>query len=310
MCESVNEQSTEAGDFQFVTGSNRRALRSHAMKSHWRLRKQQASGPRRASIDSQLRLQPLRPRVHQSGASLTQAERASGTEPAGLVSCGELSSIGDLTPAASEVFCSMIKILGGGTLDPFDSLPVRLATVHHKLLYHCMLRCQTHPKLNHVLTSIIGISMGATKISSYLPASIISTVRDIRLPLDLSNAASFNVCMAHAAAHMAQTKGQRCSTTALEFKLEAMRIIAEWIRNKAKALSDDMFVAVLRLLKYEVRSRDGLCYYDSSNIFTQQQWGTESDWQIHRRGLLQILGARGGVEALASNWRLALTTYL
>lgn len=91
---------------------------------------------------------------------------------------------------------------------------------------------------------------------SYAPASIINTVRDIWLPLDFSNAASFNVCMAHAAAHLERAQGQRCSTTALEFKLEAVQIISGWIQNKAKALSDDMFAAVLRLLTYEVRASD------------------------------------------------------
>ncbi|KAM0667650.1 hypothetical protein ACQRIU_003515 [Beauveria bassiana] len=163
--------------------------------------------------------------------------------------------------------------LSGGRLDPFDSLPVRLASVHHRLLYHWL-------------------STSATTTLSHLPASIFNTARDVWLPLDLSNAASFNVCMAHAAAHLARIHGRQCSTIALNFKLEAMRIISEWIQNEAKALSDDMFAAVLRLLTYE------------------RQWGTESDWQVHRHGLRQMLGARGGVEALASNGRLALVAFL
>lgn len=92
---------------------------------------------------------------------------------------------------------------------------------------------------------------------SHLPASILDTARDVWLPLDFSNAASFNVCMAHAAAHLARIQGQHSSTIALDFKLEAMRIISEWIQNEAKALSDDMFAAVLRLSTYEVRSTHG-----------------------------------------------------
>ncbi|KAM3428735.1 hypothetical protein NHJ13734_008479, partial [Beauveria thailandica] len=181
--------------------------------------------------------------------------------------------MGDLTRATSEALCRTMGTLSGGRLDPFDSLPVRLATVHHKLLYHWL-------------------STSATTMPSHLPASILNTARDVWLPLDLSNAASFNVCMAHAAAHLARIQGQRCSTVALKFKLEAMRIISEWIQNEAKALCDDMFAAVLRLLTYE------------------RQWGTESDWKVHHHGLLQMLGARGGVEALARNGRLALVAFL
>ncbi|KGQ11841.1 hypothetical protein BBAD15_g2407 [Beauveria bassiana D1-5] len=275
MSAPVNSQSTTgAGDFQFITESNSRELRSHAMKSHWRMRKQRASGRRSAGSGSQPRLQPLRPRVHHSHVpAIHQANRASDTKSSTLTSYDQLPSMGDLTRATSEALCSAMGTLSGGRLDPFDSLPVRLASVHHRLLYHWL-------------------STSATTTLSHLPASIFNTARDVWLPLDLSNAASFNICMAHAAAHLARIHGRRCSTIALRFKVEAMRIISEWIQNEAKALSDDMFAAVLRLLTYE------------------RQWGTESDWQVHRHGLRQMLGARGGVEALASNGRLALVAFL
>jgi hypothetical protein len=77
-------------------------------------------------------------------------------------------------------------------------------------------------------------------------------MRDVWVPLDLSNAASFNAIMAHSAAHLARMRGYRSSTEALKFKAEAMRIVSIWMKDEHLALSDDVFAAVLRLLTYEV----------------------------------------------------------
>lgn len=78
-------------------------------------------------------------------------------------------------------------------------------------------------------------------------------MREIWLPLDLSNAASFNAIMAHSAAHLARMQGQYRSDTALEFKTEAMRIVNLWMADPVLCLSDEVVAAVLRLLTYEVR---------------------------------------------------------
>lgn len=58
--------------------------------------------------------------------------------------------------------------------------------------------------------------------------------------------------MAHSAAHLARMQGKLYSREALEFKMEAMQIVSVWIDDQTKALSDDMFSAVLGLLTYEV----------------------------------------------------------
>lgn len=86
-----------------------------------------------------------------------------------------------------------------------------------------------------------------------LPRSF-NPMRDVWLPLDLSNAASFNAIMAHSAAHLARMQGFRASAEALKFKAEAMRIVSVWMKDKDLALSDEVFAAVLRLLTYEVSS--------------------------------------------------------
>ncbi|KAM0553320.1 hypothetical protein ACHAPJ_007333 [Fusarium lateritium] len=117
-------------------------------------------------------------------------------------------------------------------------------------------------------------------------------MRDVWCPLDLSNAASFNAIMAHAAAHLARMQGFRQSKEALKFKTEAVRIVKVWMDDPELALSDDVLAAVLRLLTYE------------------RYWGTEAEWHVHYNGLSDLIAARGGIESLQSNWRLELTTYL
>lgn len=85
-----------------------------------------------------------------------------------------------------------------------------------------------------------------------LPLSRFNPMRDVWLPLDLSNAVSFNLMIAHSAAHLAQMRGHRVSTEALRFKAEAMRILSIWMQDDDLALSDDGFAAISRLLSYEV----------------------------------------------------------
>lgn len=85
-----------------------------------------------------------------------------------------------------------------------------------------------------------------------LAATDFNPMRDVWLPLDLSNAASFNALMAHSAAHLARMQGYRNSDTALRFKAEAIRIVTEWMGDPNLCMSDEIIAAVLRLLTYEV----------------------------------------------------------
>ena len=85
-----------------------------------------------------------------------------------------------------------------------------------------------------------------------VPVDKFNPMRDVWCPLDLSNAASFNVIMAHSAAHLARMQGMKASAAALRYKTEAVRILATWMTRKSDAASDDIIAAVLRLLTYEV----------------------------------------------------------
>lgn len=78
-------------------------------------------------------------------------------------------------------------------------------------------------------------------------------LKDVWFPLDLSNAASFNATLAHSAAHLGRMYGSRDTSHGFKYKAEAIRIINIWITDKSRALSDDIFAAVIRLLSYEVR---------------------------------------------------------
>lgn len=80
-------------------------------------------------------------------------------------------------------------------------------------------------------------------------------IRDIWLPLDLSNAASFYGLLAHSAAHLDYLYGERNSAESLTYKSQAVSILNIWVNDPDRALSDDTFAAVLRLLIFEVSHR-------------------------------------------------------
>ncbi|KAI8713776.1 hypothetical protein NCS52_01223200 [Fusarium sp. LHS14.1] len=172
-----------------------------------------------------------------------------------------------------QAMSGMNLALGSARLDPFDQFPVQLTTQHHKLLH-------------------LWLSTYATMMFDDVHSQAFNPMRDVWCPLDLSNAASFNAIMAHSAAHLAGMQGLRQSKEALKFKAEAVRIVQVWMDDPQRALSDDVLAAVLRLLTYE------------------RYWGTEAEWHVHYNGLSNLIQARGGIEALQSNWRLGLTTFL
>ncbi|PNP60681.1 hypothetical protein FNYG_14595 [Fusarium nygamai] len=112
------------------------------------------------------------------------------------------------------------------------------------------------------------------------PDGAFSPMRDAWLPLDLSNPASFNALMALSAAHLSRMQGFGQSEVALEFKSEAVRIVQVWMQDPERAVSDDVLAAILRLLTYE------------------RYWGTESEWIIHHKGLMNLVEARRGIAGL------------
>lgn len=94
--------------------------------------------------------------------------------------------------------------------------------------------------------------MHAEEVHSHLETETFSPFRDIWMPLDLSNIASFNGIMAHAAAHLSQIRYKDISPEALSYKTETIELVNRWIGNPMTAFKDETFAAVLRLLSFEV----------------------------------------------------------
>ncbi|KAI1199214.1 tachykinin family protein [Nemania serpens] len=289
--------SSEAGDtppsYVFVSGDSGHDGRSHAIRAHWRQRRQRAAMQRREREEQEQR--GPRPLLPVSGSSANEGEGSQmplmQESPPRLpenmdedVDSPPDENPGDPPGPSGEALLGMLEgipaqalsgmniALGSGRLDPFDRFPVRLTSKHHRLLHHW-------------LSTFAGMMFN-------MHTSTFNPMRDVWFPLDLSNAASFNAIMAHSAAHLARMQGFPVPREAVQFKFEAVGIVQLWARDPALALSDDIIAGILRLLSFE------------------RYWGSEDEWRIHHNGLLQIIEARGGIVTLQNNWRLEITTFL
>ncbi|KAH6876537.1 fungal-specific transcription factor domain-containing protein [Thelonectria olida] len=270
-------------EFAFVAyGHSRGGSRSHAMREHWKRRRHTMNHEKKRREHRPHKMLLPTP----STSSATDVEASSSTtsiecgdsssnndapDETGPINPNEISSMMDSIPG--QALSGMNLALGSSRLDPFDKFPIKLTSQHHKLLHHWL-------------------STYATMMFEDAYGPGFNPMRDVWFPLDLSNAASFNAIMAHSAAHLARMQGFTQSKEALRFKTEAVRIVQLWMNDPELALGDDVLAAVLRLLTYE------------------RYWGTEAEWRVHHNGLLNLIRARGGIEALKSNWRLELTTFL
>lgn len=97
-----------------------------------------------------------------------------------------------------------------------------------------------------------GLSIHAEEVHSAFENQTFSPFRDIWMPLDLSNASSFNAIMAHAAADLSRARGQDIDWGSLKYKTEAIGLVNKWLSSAKTAVNDDVFSGVLRLLTFEV----------------------------------------------------------
>ncbi|KAJ5965978.1 hypothetical protein N7481_012692 [Penicillium waksmanii] len=269
--------------FTFVTENKQSEARSHAMREHWKGRHKRKQDSKTSHRKMALLPRSLLPQLanaldEESSPGLqwdsdNDRDASSGKKVAGK----KLEPQHPGIPA--QLFCGMSYALSSSRPDPFQTCPVHLTSQHQKLLYHWI---GTH----------------AAMMFEDLDVTEFNPMRDVWFPLDLSNASSFNCIMAHSAAHLAHLYGgtlPRRGTTssdALNYKIEAVRILRLWISDPETELCDNAFAAVVRLLTFE------------------RYWGTVKDWKVHRDGLQRMINAKGGVEALHENWRLELVVYL
>lgn len=108
------------------------------------------------------------------------------------------------------------------------------------------------PRVTLLHPTYIGLSVHSLTIFGELPPTEFNPIRDVWLPLDFSNAASFNAMLAHTAAHLAHLQGEIDSTEALKYNAEAIGIINQWLIEETSTLGDDIVAAVVRLLVLEV----------------------------------------------------------
>ncbi|KAE8152652.1 hypothetical protein BDV25DRAFT_150810 [Aspergillus avenaceus] len=282
--------------FAFVTDCTSSSARSHAMREHWRQRQRRKPGTGKRR--SQKKLLP-HSSPEGSPANTPKPPREAGS----VMECHDTQDLVLLQRQRSIVFgtvdsdqgkhliqnessgvpaqalTGLNHALASSRLDPFEMFPVQLNSEHHKLLHHWLI---TH----------------ATMMFEDVDIPSFNPMKDVWFPLDLSNAASFYGIMAHSAAHLTHLHvggglaRRTWSPEALRYKAEAVSILNTWMMDPEKALSNDAFAAVLRLLTFE------------------RYWGTEEEWMIHRNGLQNMIEARGGIDRLHDNWRLELVIYL
>jgi hypothetical protein len=94
--------------------------------------------------------------------------------------------------------------------------------------------------------------MHAEEVHSHLGTAKYSPFRDVWMPLDLSNLASFNAIMAHAAAYLSKVQNKESNADILRLKLEAIRLVRKWLSDPTTSFKDEVFAAVLRLFTFEV----------------------------------------------------------
>lgn len=96
--------------------------------------------------------------------------------------------------------------------------------------------------------------MHADVIQTGLLSQNFTPFRDIWIPLDLSNTASFNGILAHAAADLDKIRGGNTLSETLKYKTEAIETINKWLGSSTSGVvKDEVLAGVIRLVTFEVR---------------------------------------------------------
>ncbi|KAE8336750.1 hypothetical protein BDV24DRAFT_154895 [Aspergillus arachidicola] len=227
--------------FEFVLEKDQPGIRSHAMRQFWRQKQAIAKEDPNDVTSTGRRLYPRTLMPNDGIQTCGQFEglkefrqQMSALQPkdhgAGSANAGKENAETSGIPA--QILSGIRHALEFVNCDPFHTFPVTLTAQHRKLLYHWL---STH----------------TSGMSAALPHAAFDPIREVWLPLDLSNIASFNATMAHAAAHLAYLHGELASPEALRYKTEAISVITKWLDDPEQALRNETLVSVVRLLMFE-----------------------------------------------------------
>ncbi|KAJ5976624.1 fungal-specific transcription factor domain-containing protein [Penicillium waksmanii] len=219
--------------YEFVTGNGDITSRSHAMKSYWRDRKIE----QRRQKDTRPTKPSLRPLLS-SGARRkderncpNQFQFQPTEDTSSHLQNPFIPNSNTPVPGIPEQLLSGIRFALSPSLGQEAKFrSIQISAHHHRHFYHWL-------------------SMHADALHSGLK---FTPFRDIWLPLDLSNAASFNGILAHAAADLNGRREDAANSETLKFKTEAIATINLWLSTSPTAIKDEVFAGVVRLLTFEV----------------------------------------------------------
>ncbi|PYH58527.1 uncharacterized protein BO96DRAFT_243938 [Aspergillus niger CBS 101883] len=253
-------------EYQFVFGTDQPGARSHAMRQFWR-RRHQALQNSPQTIRPQLRT--LLPKDYSSESRGYQQDVSPGQTPDPQAEEGQPGSAYARISDSDVSHAQQSSIIQG----PGPKFPIDLSAKDQEIFSSWL---DLHASFGPGLSQSTGFD----------------PVRDVWLPLDLSNSASFCALMAHAAAHAAHRQGQTRSIGSEKFRTLAVGIIAKWLADERRSTQDDTITAIARLLMFE------------------KYWAIDDQWRAHKNGLVSVINARGGVESFRSSWRLHMVLFL
>jgi hypothetical protein len=146
--------------------------------------------------------------------------------------------------------------------------------------------CEDTSSVTHALYSI-------EKYTNFNPTT------EYWLPLAFHDAALLNAILACADAFGAVETGIKERPTAVIHLKESLRIVNERLQRSTN-LSDATIVVIATLAIMEVRNARSIA---ENNLIIRDQKisGNTDNWNVHMRGLKQIVRTKGGLEGFRSN---------
>jgi hypothetical protein len=167
----------------------------------------------------------------------------STSEPGGRPTKWSLSGV----PTSSDQRPSPYQSLGAADIDPFNN--IRLSREDKELLHHCK------PPIPFSSTGLnsVGIHTYARQAFGVPTDPVFDPIQNLYVAVDLAQPGAVHASLAHSASHIAYLRGeQESSIQAITHKMAAIQLINQALDDPVKAISDENFSAICRLLTFEV----------------------------------------------------------